>query len=171
MDAINIASRSSTVGKLTPTALYIHVNYLHRVPALLQIYEACARRITGDIPAANIIKFHRDVAMISYLSYPDFWNDPHPPLDTSYAVSLADLRIKVTKYSQRSNPPILHRKETFLHESDPNWELFQSLSTEETEAGLYANTAIIGTKQPWESLLINKGFSISDHKLQLKTIN
>ena len=170
MDAINIASRSSTVGKLTPTALYIHVNYLHKVPALLQIYEACARRITGDIPAGNIIKFHRDVAMISYLSYPDFWNDPHPPLDTSYAVSLADLRIKVTKYSQRSNPPILHRKETFLHESDPNWELFQSLSTEETEAGLYANTAVIGTKQPWESLLINKGFAISDHKLQLKAI-
>jgi DNA phosphorothioation-associated putative methyltransferase len=165
MDAINIASRSSTVGKLTPTALYVHTNYLHRVPAVLQIYEACARKITGDIPNANIIKFHRDVAMISYLSYPDFWNDPHPQLNTSYAVSLTDMRIKVTNYAKRSNPPILHRKETFLHESDPNWELFRNLSIDETAAGLYANTAIIGTKEPWESLLVSKKLSITDHKL------
>jgi DNA phosphorothioation-associated putative methyltransferase len=166
MDAINIATRSSTIGKLTPTALYVHANYLHRVPALLQIYEACARKISGEIPNANIIKFHRDVAMISYLSYPNFWEDPHPALDTSYAVSLTDRRIKVTNYSKRPNPPILHRKETFLHESDPNWMVFRNLSNEETKAGLYANTSTIGNKESWLKLLNDEKFTINGHRLQ-----
>jgi hypothetical protein len=48
------------------------------------------------------------------LSYPDFDRDPHPALLRSVKLSLQTLVLDCWDYAGSQNPPILHRKETFL---------------------------------------------------------
>lgn len=86
--AVDKACRTSPVGKLTPAALYIHISALSHLPALLRVYEGCARAYIGSVEDANIIKLHRGAPQISYLSYPEFDDDPHPELATSLLVPL-----------------------------------------------------------------------------------
>ena len=163
MDAIQLACRSSSVGKLTPSALYIHKEALHLVPALLRVYEACARRIVGEIEEANLVKLHRDAKMVSYLSYPDFWENPHPPLASSFSVDLIKQNFDFRKYSNRKNRPILHRKETFISPSHPHHEKFLNLSIAEQAAGLFQSSELIGHEEAWHKILNEKGVKITNH--------
>jgi len=48
------------------------------------------------------------------------------------------------------NPPILHRKETFLPPDDPRRERFARLTRQEEKYGLYAETSTIGTREGWQ---------------------
>ena len=163
LDAIQLACRSSSVGKLTPSALYIHKEALHLVPALLRVYEACARRIVGEIEEANLVKLHRDAKMVSYLSYPDFWENPHPPLASSFSVDLIKQNFDFRKYSNRKNRPILHRKETFISPSHPHHEKFLNLSIAEQAAGLFQSSELIGHEEAWHKILNEKGVKITNH--------
>lgn len=153
LDTISLACRSSTVGKLTPSALYIHVDAFEHVPAILKVYEACARRLIGEVPGANIIKLHRDSKKVSYLSYPDFDSEPHPGLQRSDVVDLVAQRLGSRTYRQDSNVPILHRKEEFLLRADPRWEQFHAVTQAEEAAGLYRDTSRIGYRDQWEELI------------------
>ena len=153
LDSISLACRSSIVGKLTPSALYVHIDAFEHVPAVLKVYEGCARRLVGDVPDANIIKMHRDSKKISYLSYPDFDSDPHPGLHRSDLVDLVEQRLERRSYVKAANIPILHRKEEFLHRSDPRWEPFALVTRDEETAGLFADPSRIGYKKQWLSLL------------------
>ena len=165
LDAIQLACRSSSVGKLTPSALYIHKDALHLLPALLRVYEACARRIVGEISEANLIKLHRDSKMVSYLSYPDFWDNPHPPLDSSYSVSLAEQKFDFRRYDNRKNRPILHRKETFIPPSHPDFAKFSKLTDDEEALGLYKSTETIGHEEGWLKILVAKQLKIINHEI------
>ena len=167
LDAIQLACRSSSVGKLTPSALYIHKEALHLVPALLRVYEACARRIVGDIEEANLVKLHRDAKMVSYLSYPDFWENPHPPLASSFSVDLVEQKFDFRKYSNRKNRPILHRKETFISPSHPNYDKFSRLSIAEESAGLFRNPKLIGHEEAWQKIMNEKGLKITNHLIAI----
>ena len=165
LDAIQLACRSSSVGKLTPSALYIHKEALHLVPALLRVYEACARRIVGEIEEANLVKLHRDAKMVSYLSYPDFWENPHPPLASSFSVNLVEQKFDFRKYSNRKNRPILHRKETFISPSHPHYDKFSNLSIEEENVGLFQNPELIGHEEAWRKIMADKGLIITNHQI------
>lgn len=153
LEHIVLACRSSVVGKLTPSALYVHVDAFEHVPAVLKVYEACARRLIGEVPEANIIKLHRDAKKVSYLAYPDFDDDPHPGLQRSDVVDLVAQALSTRRYPAMANVPILHRKEEFILRSDPRWEAFRALTTREEEAGLYADTSRIGYRDQWEAVL------------------
>lgn len=165
LDNIGIACRSSLVGKQTPSALYVHVDALAYIPAVLKVYEGCARRIVGSIPDANIVKLHRDVKQVSYLSYPDFDEDPHPSLIRSDVVNLSDLRHSTRHYRDPDSAPILHRKELFLHGTDPRTELFAALTTAEVASGLYADPARIGIRHMWQQLLRGSRLTYEGHQL------
>ena len=167
LDAIQLACRSSSVGKLTPSALYIHKEALHLVPALLRVYEACARRIVGEIEEANLVKLHRDAKMVSYLSYPDFWENPHPPLASSFSVNLVEQKFDFRKYSNRKNRPILHRKETFISPSHPNYDKFSRLSIAEESAGLFRDPKLIGHEEAWQTIMNEKGLKITNHLIAI----
>lgn len=165
-DAINLACRSSVVGKLTPSALYVHVDAAQYLPALLKIYLGCAKRVTGEVPEANLIKLHRDSKKVSFLSYPAFDTDPHPALSESFIVDLMTLRYKRSVWKSTQNLPILHRKETFLHKTDDRYDLFAALTQEEVKAGLLDDAAGIGYREQWNQRLVDCGFEITpDHKL------
>lgn len=163
--AINEACRSSTVGKLTPDALYIHSSALNALPALLRVYEGCARVLVGKVEAANVIKLSRLKPSVSYLAYPDFDRTAHPPLSGSLVVNLKGLRVKYHDYGAATNRPILHRKEEFVTADFPLRQKFERLTRQEERFKLFEFPQQIGFEQNWLELLEERGCRIIGHRL------
>ncbi len=152
-EVVDEACRQSSVGKLLPNALYVHRSALESLDPLLRVYEGCARAYLGEIDGANLIKFHRQSGKVSYLSYPEFETDPHPALRRSVKLSLRTREIDCYDYSASTNPPILHRKETFLRSDHPLDDKFARLTAQEEKHGLLDDTATIGTRDGWRARL------------------
>ncbi|MEG3894289.1 MULTISPECIES: DNA phosphorothioation-associated putative methyltransferase [unclassified Microcoleus] len=155
--------RESKVGKKLPTAFYVHVSALPTLNPVLGIYENCARRTLENIDAATLIKFSLHQPKISYLFYPDFDTDAHPALQTSIQINLETGEVKYFDYSNSENPPVLHRKETFVAADYPNYEKFARLTRCEEKWGLLDNTSVIGTREGWLKYLGYCGVEIQDH--------
>jgi DNA phosphorothioation-associated putative methyltransferase len=163
--AIDEACKCSFVGKLLPDDLYVHRSAIDSLEPLLRIYEGCGRAFLGDVEGANIIKIHRRSGKLSYLVYPEFEEDPHPVLLQSVRVNLRTRQIDFTDYSQSANPPVLHRKETFLLADDPLHRKFARLTAQEEKHGLLEHTAGIGTRDGWKQRLSERGFCLKGHRL------
>ena len=164
-EAINDACREATLGKLLPTALYVHVDSISSLEPQLRIYEGCARNYVGEVEGANIVKIHRHSGKISYLCYPNFEKNPHPVLLRSFKVNLRNLEINCYDYSESPNPPILHRKETFVGDSHPCYAKFAKLTNQEERNGLLDSSSLIGTRNGWQNRLEASGFAIRGHRL------
>lgn len=162
---VDNACSESTLGKVTPNALYVHASTLHALPLVLRVFEGCARGYLGQVEGANIIKLHRSEPKISYLSYPAFEDDPHPALASSLTVHLQTFRVKVREFQSRANPPILHRKELFLAPDHPLHAKFARLTRIEEQKGLFEDTSRIGTRDGWNGVLARKGLSLTGHRL------
>jgi DNA phosphorothioation-associated putative methyltransferase len=165
---IEEAVQKASVGKTTPSALYIHVSALAQLPSILRVYEGCARAYIGAVEGANLIKLYRDEPKVSYLSYPEFESDPHPSLAASLMVDLQTFRVKYREYHESPNPPILHRKETFLAPDHPLRPKFARLTEREESCGLYAQSESIGTRDGWRKVLDEYGLYFSGHRLLRK---
>ncbi|MGP0069200.1 MAG: hypothetical protein ACLQGP_37070, partial [Isosphaeraceae bacterium] len=63
------------------------------------------------------------------------------------------------------NPPILHRKETFLPAELPLRSKFERLTRQEERAGLLEETATIGTRSGWADRLSSMGYVVRGHRL------
>jgi DNA phosphorothioation-associated putative methyltransferase len=155
------ACRTSPIGKVMPRALYVHVDAVAELPVLLRLYEGCAR----GVPGANIVKFANDEPKVSYLSYPEFDRDPHPALAAAVSVSLQTFRVRQRHYANNRNPPILHRKETFVSPDHPDRSKYERLTRLEEAKGLYEESASIGTREGWETVLRAKGLRLRGHRL------
>jgi DNA phosphorothioation-associated putative methyltransferase len=164
-EAIDEACRRAPIGKLLPTALYLHKSAIDTLEPLLRIYEGCARSYLGEIEDANLVKLHRFTGKVSYLAYPDFENDPHPRLVRSVKLNLRTLELDCWDYSTSDNPPILHRKETFLPLDHPLYDKFARLTRQEERQGLLDDTATIGTHAGWEARLRQHGVTLRGHRL------
>lgn len=164
-DVIDAACRESPIGKLLPNALYVHRSALDYLAPVLRVYEGCGRAYIGEIEGANLIKLHRFSGKISYLVYPDFETDPHPALMRSVKIDMRHRQLDCQEFGQGGNPPILHRKETFLHEMHELREKFAKLTAKEEKAGLLDETATIGTRDGWDARLAEKGFALRGHQL------
>jgi DNA phosphorothioation-associated putative methyltransferase len=169
--AIDEACQRSPVGKQLPDDLYVHRSALDSLEPLLRIYEGCGRAYLGEVEGANIIKIHRRSGKLSYLVYPDFDTDPHPALLRSVRVNLRTRHIESNDYSQSANPPILHRKETFLPQDHPLREEFARLTEQEEKHGLLDQPSTIGTREGWKRRLEEKGFALQGHRLVRITQN
>ena len=165
MERVSRAARGSSVGKLTPSAIYVHESALESLPPLLRLYEGCARSYIGRVDGANLVKLHTGEPKVSYLSYPDFESDPHPALASSMTVHLQTFRVHERDYTTSQNPPILHRKETFLESDHTLHAKFARLTQQEELKGLYEAPAYIGTRRGWDELLAEKGFVLRGHRL------
>lgn len=159
------AVRASTVGKELPTALYVHRDAIGALPALLRVYEGCARALSGEVEDATVIKLSREKPQVSYLAYPDFDRDPHPALRSSVVVNLRQLTVDFRDFRSSPNPPILHRKEDLLARDDPRRERFTRLTTAEVKAGLYADPSRIGSQLGWQEALDHLGLTHRGHRL------
>jgi len=164
-EAVDEACRRSAVGKLRPTALYVHRSALEALDPLLRIYEECARAYLGEIDGANLIKLHRLSSKVSHLVYPDFETDPHPALLRSVKLSLRTREIDCLEYAASASPLILHRKETFVTSDHPLHARFARLSEQEERHGLLDDSATIGTREGWNARLSAAGFALCGHRL------
>lgn len=160
LKAITAACAASPVGKLLPSALYVHVSALSHLPALLRDYHDRAVALIRDnhadvLETANIIKLHRYYLRVSFLHYPEFETDPHPALHSALVVKLRDAvpwkterTILWQDYRNRKSPPILHRRETFVANDHPLYEQFAAVTQDEDRLGLLSHPAI-GTREAW----------------------
>jgi DNA phosphorothioation-associated putative methyltransferase len=163
--AVDKGCGRSPLGKILPEALYVHRSALEYLEPLLRVYEGCARAYLGEVEGANLIKLHRTSGTISYLVYPKFDDDPHPCLLRSIKFSLRSRELNCFDYVNSANPPVLHRKETFLHPCDPLYEKFARLTRQEEKHGLLADTNSIGTREGWNQRLRKLGFALRGHRL------
>jgi DNA phosphorothioation-associated putative methyltransferase len=163
--AVDEACRNTKVGKLLPEALYVHRSALESLDPLLRVYEGCGRAYLGDIEGANLIKIHRQSGKLSYLVYADFEADPHPALVRSVKLNLRTRELECLDYSASNNPPVLHRKETFLDTSSPLYDKFAKLTKQEETRGLLDEASSIGTREGWKARLTSMGFAVRGHRL------
>ncbi len=166
---IKQACQHSKIGKLLPAVLYVHISALNEIDPKLRLYEGCASRNIGGTEDANLIKFHTDKPCISYLYYPDFESIAHPALQWAILIDLRDLSLRFRDYSQQENPPILHRKETFLSHNHPLYSKFAKFTKSEEKAGLYSETKTIGNRQGWERRLQSCGVTVKNHRVIRQT--
>jgi DNA phosphorothioation-associated putative methyltransferase len=163
--AISTACASSKIGKLTAEALYIHKTALGQLDPLLRVYEGCGRALVGSVEEANLVKLNRIEPKVSYLAYPDFDRQPHPTLLMSLRADLRRLHVKFRDFSTSVNPPILHRKETLVLADYPGRTKFERLTQQEERAGLFKESARIGTNDGWQQRLTQTGHRLIGHRL------
>jgi DNA phosphorothioation-associated putative methyltransferase len=163
-DYVRGAMRNS-VGKMTPTALYVHRRAVDEMPVVLRLYEHCAAIAAGRPSGWNVVKLTHAGRQVSWLSYPEFDSDPHPRLAWSYHVDLRTLKSGWRSYEDSPSRPLLHRKHEFLPNDDPDAEKYRRLTRAEVRAGLYAHPQLIGTEKGWEDALEREGVRLKGHRL------
>jgi len=151
---VRAAASRSQVGKRLPDALYVHQAGLAGLPILLRLVEGCARAFVGEVEDANLIKLHLLRPGVGYLSYPEFDTDPHPALTRVVDVDLVARGVRVSDYSARANPPILHRRELFVPVGYPGREEMARITADEEAKGLYDGPVNeIGTREGWRAAI------------------
>lgn len=154
--------KNITVGKNLPDSIYVHVSALSLLPEQLAMYVIGTNdKFNIDENTWNIIKFYKKDHKISFLHYPTFEDDSYPSLKQSQLVDLEKSSVRQSDYSKSTNPPILHRKETFVSDTYPLTALFKEITAEGEAIGLYEKTSRIGFKNNWERLIRSKGYCIN----------
>ncbi|QQE67717.1 hypothetical protein GFS31_44300 (plasmid) [Leptolyngbya sp. BL0902] len=161
---VDLCQRSA-VGKRLPDALYVHVSALTHLDPALQAVEHRARSSTPLANRATLVKFSLDKPQIAYLFYPNFDTEAHPALQHSIQVNLDTLQATERDYSTTDNPPVLHRKETFVAPDYPHYATFAHLTQQQVAMGLLDNSREIGTQLNWERRLAQHGIEIHHHAL------
>lgn len=161
---IDAACQASPVGKLLPQALYVHASAVDQLPSELRVYVGCGRAIVGEMPDATVLKLKRAEPKISYLAYPTFDKCAHPALATSTKVDLRRKEVFVRRYVDSENPPILHRKETFVDAGYPGRAKFAALTAKEEAAGVFDEPGI-GFEKQWKEILGRAGLFVRGHQL------
>ena len=165
-EAVDEACRQSPVGKLLPNALYVHRSALESLEPLLRVYEGCAGSYLGEIDGANLIMLHRHSGQ-GFVSGLSRLRDRSAPVACAQRQALAPHppdRVPRLPPSI-ANPPILHRKETFLTPDHPLHARFARLTAQEEKHGLLDDPAAIGTNDGWQARLKEAGFALRGHRL------
>ena len=151
------------IGKKLPDSVYVHESAFNDIPEILTslVFQTIDQLNIQD-DSWNIIKFYKKDFKITYLNYPDFNDHSYPALKFSQIVDLQKKGIRKSDYSKSDNPPILHRKETFVNENHPLSSLFKEITAEGEAIGLYEKTSRIGFKKNWEKLIKEKGYYLDD---------
>jgi DNA phosphorothioation-associated putative methyltransferase len=78
---------------------------------------------------------------------------------------LQSLRVDYRDYTSAANPPILHRKETFVTPDYPLYKKFARLTRQEEKWGLLDDTNSIGTREGWNRRLHERQAELRGHRL------
>jgi hypothetical protein len=152
-------------GKELPMAKYVYWSPDTDLPGgLSKLLSSLHTRLSLGTDF-NVVKFSTRDFAISFLSYPEFFENPHPPLHESVKVNLATGKTLRLSFSKNPNRPILHRKEAFLAPGHTLISKYSSLTRAEEKAGLYNEVATIGFEQNWRRLLERKGLAYRDNEL------
>ena len=169
-DVISEAFGHAPAGKRVNDTLYIHRSVEDALPPLLRLVVFAGKQIVGDT-GYNLLKLWRDGRKIAFLTYDRFDEDPHPVLRNSVLAYLPKSDYGIRDYSDSSNPPILHRKDTLVLPDYPSFEEWRALTEKEEKLGLLSQDGI-GHQQQWEEALSRLGLTVVGHKLlRLRSAN
>lgn len=155
--------KNISVGKQLPDSVYIHKSAEAELPEELSgILHKIATALKIPSSDWNILKLYKRDFRVAFLKYPDFETYSYPALKHSYTVDLSKLSIRKASYEKSKNPPILHRKETFVKDDFPLAPVFREITAEGEKVGLYENSRNIGFKNSWERLISNKGYYLDE---------
>ena len=156
--------RNLNIGKKLPDSIYIHESAITQLPIeLANLAIETADKLDLDEDSWNILKFFKKDFKIAYLNYPTFEIESYPALETSQIIDLQKQTYRKSDYSKSANPPILHRKETFVNKSYPLRKYFEDITAEGEKIGLYENTNKIGFKENWARLIKSKGYYLDEN--------
>ncbi|CAA0097937.1 Uncharacterised protein [BD1-7 clade bacterium] len=152
-----------TVGKHLPEAVYLHKSALTSIDEKLSSATLTVAA-TLKLPDGKwtLVKFYKRDFKLSLLFYPTFSEEPYPALHKSYSIDLSKFKVREADYSSSENPPILHRRETFVTPDHPQVDYFSAFTIEGEAIGLYENTRTIGFKNNWLKLIKKKGYFLND---------
>lgn len=150
-------------GKRLPEDFYCHYSQEPLLPPLLRLVVFAARQIVGDVEC-DLIKISTDGRKVSFLRYSDFDRVPHPELKYSVKVYLPKAAHSFRDYADSTNPPLLHRKEAFLDELHPDYQLCAKLTAQEEALGLLSRTDI-GFRNSWRAALEEKDLAERGYEL------
>jgi len=151
------------IGKSLPDSIYVHESAIRHIPPeLVEIAFIFIDRFKIPDGSWNLIKFHKRDFKITLLNYPKFEDECYPSLQYSYTIDLLKNAVREANYSKSDNPPILHRKETFVSENYPMYEEFKEITQEGEKIGLYKNTKNIGFRKSWGRLISSKGYYLDN---------
>jgi DNA phosphorothioation-associated putative methyltransferase len=167
-ELIREACLFAPVGKRLPADFYLHRSAEESLPALLRVLIFAARQIIGEVDY-NIVKLALDGRKISFLKYKDFDEEGHPELLHSVRVHLPSTSYAIRDYSSSENPPILHRKESFVDPLYENYTTFAELTRKEEHRGLLSRPDI-GFKSEWRRVLAENHLYIIGHQLREESI-
>jgi len=155
-----------SIGKQTPTAYYIHVSQLSSLSNEEQatIIKGLDQAGLSTDSEFNVLKLSNDLSSLSFLNYPEFFDEGFPELESSWHVDFKLDTCTFRTYSNSFNPPILHRKELLLSENHPQRECFTTLTKEAENLGLFKDASRIGFRNQWEKLVNNEGYCIEGHQ-------
>lgn len=154
---------SVSVGKQLPDSVYVHKSAVSEIPEeLALVLDKIAATLKIPSTEWNILKLYKRDFKVAFLNYPDFDSYSYPALNHSYTVDLAKLTVRKASYENSDNPPILHRKETFVKSDYKFRSYFTEITAEGEKIGLYENPRTIGFKKNWERLISNKGFYLDE---------
>lgn len=80
-------------------------------------------------------------------------------------IDLRNLHVSYRDYDTSSNPPILHRKESFVVPTYPLHEKFAKLTRQEEKWGLLGRTCSIGTRKGWQKCLEKHCAELQRHRV------
>ena len=152
-----------TIGKNLPDSVYVHRSAIQDTDNELQDFlNLITNAIKIKADAWNIVKFYKRHFKLSLLNYPTFDSYPYPALMQSHTIDLANVQVRSADYSKSLNPPILHRRETFVTSDKKTKKLYKSFTEEGEQIGLYENTRKIGFRNQWEQLIRRKGYFLDE---------
>lgn len=145
---LKATGRGKHVGPLS----YYHmalISTLPELPGLLGQVRTQLGLAAGDF---NVIKLDAE-ERLSFLQYEDFGEVPFPALLIAESCRLRQRKVRRTDYSDRVNPPILHRKELLLPADHPLVPRAASLTERLDSRGAFERATTIGTRTGWQRRL------------------
>ena len=169
-EQFNALIKTVKIGKLVGNARYLHISaFIEITPELNDFIHLIAKALKIPQDDWNIIKLHTQQYRLSYLNYPQFYEESYPALNQSITVDLDNKTQKVANYTETENAPILHRKELFISKTNENYDEFVSITQEGEAAGLYENSRIIDFKKSWDRIIKQNGYELIDGLLSRAT--
>lgn len=151
------ARRGGAVGKRVGGFLYLHRSARPSLPekdkAALELAEKLAPDVDWNVSKTSVDR-------VSLLLYEDFSRHAFPALLHAATIGLKNGDVVRTDYTERDNPPILHRKELLLPEGDPAIPAFAAITRLAEERSLFVDTKKIGTRRAWQNLVEAAGLRI-----------
>ena len=150
--------RATGRGKHAGGFSYYHTDLIVQVPGAWEFLQK-TRELFKPASDFNVVRLSH--SRLSFLLYERF-SLPFPALRTSLFCELGSGASRLTDFSRRRNPPILHRKQLLLPADHPLVPDAVRLTRRLEDLGAFTGVRTIGTREGWRSRLQALGLTLEE---------